>query len=56
MFRVFNMGWGFALIVRREESERCIKAIGKEFEPEPIGKAIKERKIIVKHKTKQMVL
>lgn len=56
MFKTFNLGWGFALIVRREDAVRTIDIIGDEYGPEVIGKATPKKKIVIKYKTKEMVL
>jgi len=56
MFKVFNMGWGFALIVAREDKNDCLGLIGEEFEAEPIGKALTDKKIVIKYKTKEILL
>lgn len=56
MFKVFNMGWGFALVVSREDKNECIDLIGKEYGPEQIGKVIPEKKIVIKYKTKEITL
>ncbi|MCD6414905.1 MAG: phosphoribosylformylglycinamidine cyclo-ligase [Candidatus Diapherotrites archaeon] len=56
MFKTFNLGWGFALVVNREDAVRCVDMIGDEFGPEIIGKVIPQKKIVVKYKTKELVL
>ena len=57
MFKTFNMGWGFALIVRKGDEYATMSILGKKgVESEVIGKVIKEKKIVIKYKTKEMVL
>lgn len=56
MFKVFNMGWGFALIVSREDKNKCLDLIDRKYGPEQIGKATPEKKITIKYKTKQITL
>ena len=56
MFKVFNMGWGFALIVPRENKNECLDLIGKDYNPEPIGKVIPGKKVVIKYKTKEITL
>lgn len=56
MFKTFNMGWGFALIIPREEKNKCLDLISKEYQPEVIGKATDNDKILIKYQTKEITL
>ncbi|MCD4740649.1 phosphoribosylformylglycinamidine cyclo-ligase [archaeon] len=56
MFKVFNMGWGFALIVSREDKNQVLDSIPKEYGAEQIGKVITDKKIVIKYKTKEIIL
>lgn len=53
MFRTFNMGWGFAAIVRRSDADDALDALGKDADV--IGKVVR-RGITVKFGGKRMVL
>ncbi len=57
MFKTFNMGWGFAIVVDRKDSEKILKLAQKiKLEAEIIGRVIKERKIIINYQNKKIVL
>jgi phosphoribosylformylglycinamidine cyclo-ligase len=57
MFTTFNMGWGFAVIVSREDREAALDALEKAGEqPEQIGKVIDKSHIIVQYAGKKLVL
>ena len=57
MFGVFNMGWGFAIIVENEDVKKILNLLKKErIEAELIGRVIKEKRIIINYKNQRMVL
>jgi len=57
MFRTFNMGWGFAIIVEKTESDKALSVLEKAgAQPEQIGKVTAEQKIVVHHTNKKLVL
>jgi phosphoribosylformylglycinamidine cyclo-ligase len=57
MFRTFNMGWGFAIIVDKTDMEKAISALEKAgAQPEQIGKVTDKQKIEIHHKNKKMIL
>jgi phosphoribosylformylglycinamidine cyclo-ligase len=57
MFRTFNMGWGFAIIVDKADTENAMTALEKAgAQPEQIGKVIAEQKIVIHYENKKMVL
>jgi phosphoribosylformylglycinamidine cyclo-ligase len=57
MFRTFNMGWGFAIIVDKTDKEDTISALEKAGEqPEQIGQVTNTQKIAIKHKRKRLFL
>lgn len=57
MFTTFNMGWGFAVIVAKEDHDNAIDALEKAGEqPQQIGKVADEPKITVQHAGKKLVL
>lgn len=57
MFTTFNMGWGFAVIVSREDQETALDALEKAGEqPQQIGKVIDKSQITVQHAGKKLTL
>jgi phosphoribosylformylglycinamidine cyclo-ligase len=57
MFRTFNMGWGFAIIVGETDTEKAMTALEKAgAQPEQIGKVTAEQKIVIHHENKKMIL
>jgi len=57
MFKTFNMGWGFAIIVDRTDKDKAINALEKSgAQPEQIGKVTATEKIEIHHKNKKMIL
>jgi len=57
MFKTFNMGWGFAIIVDKTDTDKAINALEKtEAEPEQIGKVTSKQKIEIHHKHKKVIL
>ncbi len=57
MFSIFNMGWGFAIIVKKRDGDNILKLLKKEkLEAEIMGKVIKEKKIIINYQNKKIIL
>jgi len=57
MFRTFNMGWGFAIIVDKTDTEKTLNTLEKAGEkPEQIGKVTSTQKIEILHNKKRMIL
>jgi phosphoribosylformylglycinamidine cyclo-ligase len=57
MFKTFNMGWGFAVIVNKTDTDKAITALEKTgARPEQIGKVTKKGRIEVLRKNKRIVL
>jgi phosphoribosylformylglycinamidine cyclo-ligase len=57
MFKTFNMGWGFAIIVDKTDTDKAINALEKTgAEPEQIGKVTSKQKIEIHHKHKKVIL
>ncbi len=58
MFRTFNMGWGFAVIVDKSDQDQALDALEKtQAHPEVIGKVTTaNQKITVKHQKKKLLL
>jgi phosphoribosylformylglycinamidine cyclo-ligase len=57
MFRTFNMGWGFAVIVDKTSMEKALNVMEKAgAQTEQIGQVTAEQKIVVRHGNKELVL
>ncbi len=57
MFKTFNMGWGFAIIVGETDKEKAISALeNADAQPEQIGKVIEKQKIVIHRGKKKLVL
>jgi phosphoribosylaminoimidazole (AIR) synthetase len=57
MFRTFNMGWGFAVIVDKTDADKVISALDKAgVQPELIGKVTGKQKIEIHHKNKKIII
>ncbi|MGB9135169.1 MAG: phosphoribosylformylglycinamidine cyclo-ligase [Candidatus Bathyarchaeia archaeon] len=57
MLKTFNMGWGFALIVERDETDNVLDILERvKVEAEVIGEATSTRKIVARYKGKKIAL
>ena len=57
MFKTFNMGWGFTVVVDEAMTEKTINLLKRnDIEASQIGKVTNSRKIVVKHKGKKIQL
>ena len=57
MFKTFNMGWGFAIIVDKTDTDKALDALEKaKAEPELIGKVTSTPQITIHHKNRELVL
>ena len=57
MFRTFNMGWGFAIIVDQKDGENVLNIIAKTgVQAEQIGKVTSSQKIAIQYNNKKMIL
>jgi phosphoribosylformylglycinamidine cyclo-ligase len=57
MFRTFNMGWGFGIIVDKADQDRALDILEKAGEkPEQIGKITDKPQITIQHGGKKLVL
>jgi len=57
MFKTFNMGWGFAIIVDKTDTDKAMSILEKTgAQPEQIGKVTSKEKIEIRHKSKKIVL
>ncbi len=57
MFRTFNMGWGFAIIIDKKDQEKALNILKKnENKPELIGKITNSKKTIISYENKKIIL
>ena len=57
MFKTFNMGWGFAIIIKKKDTNKVLELLKKQkVKADIIGKVIKERKIIINYKNRRIIL
>ncbi len=57
MFRTFNMGWGFGIIVAKQDVDTALSALEQAGEkPEQIGKIVDKPQITVQHRGKKLIL
>ena len=58
MFRTFNMGWGFGIIVDKTEIDKTMDILEQDnIMPELIGKVTdKERVVEIHHQNKHLIL
>jgi phosphoribosylformylglycinamidine cyclo-ligase len=58
MFRTFNMGWGFGMIVAKTDVDKAMDTLEQDsVNPQIIGKVTKKERVVeVKHQNKNMVL
>jgi phosphoribosylformylglycinamidine cyclo-ligase len=57
MFRTFNMGWGFAIIVDHNDEEKSLQILKKTgIHAEKIGKVTDSQKIKIFHNNKKVIL
>jgi phosphoribosylformylglycinamidine cyclo-ligase len=57
MFRTFNMGWGFAIIVDKTDTNKAMSVLEKTgAQPEQIGKVTAKEKIVIRHENRKMIL
>jgi len=56
MFKTFNMGWGFAVIVEKNDVNVALDILNKKVKSEVIGKVTKSEEIVVKYNGEKMVL
>ncbi len=57
MLKTFNMGWGFAIVVHRDETDEVIDILERsKAEAEVIGEATSTRRIVVHHNKKKITL
>jgi len=57
MFSVFNMGWGFAIIVNEKDADRILELLKEQkVKAEIIGRVIKGKQIFINYKNKEIIL
>ena len=57
MFKTFNMGWGFGIIVDKSEADKAMSTLEQEgAKPEMIGKVTGKQTVEIKYKNKKLVL
>jgi len=57
MFKTFNMGWGFAIIVDKTDTDKALDALEKaKAEPEVIGKVTGTPQVTIRHKNAKLLL
>ena len=57
MFKTFNMGWGFGIIVDKTEIDKAMNTLEQDsVKPEIIGKVTDKQTVEIKYKGKKMVL
>jgi len=57
MFRTFNMGWGFAIIVDQKDRDKVLSILEKaDADAEQIGKVTDKQKIEIRHEHKKIIL
>jgi phosphoribosylformylglycinamidine cyclo-ligase len=57
MLKTFNMGWGFAVIVEKEEAKTAIKSLKEtNCEAEEIGQVTNSQKIVALYKNRKILL
>jgi phosphoribosylformylglycinamidine cyclo-ligase len=57
MFRTFNMGWGFIIIVDKTDVEEATSALEQAgAQPEQIGKVTDRQEIVVHYRNKKLIL
>ncbi len=57
MFKTFNMGWGFGIIVGRAETDKAMSILQRNgVKPELIGKVTTKQSVVIEYKNKRLVL
>ena len=57
MLKTFNMGWGFAVVVSKEDVDNALDILEKNrVEAEPIGEVIAEEIIAAKYRNREILL
>ena len=57
MFRTFNMGWGLAIVVDKNDADKALSSLEKTgAQPEQIGQVTENKRIVVRQGNKKLVL
>ena len=57
MFKTFNMGWGFAIIVNKTDTDKALSTLEKAgVQPEQIGRVTDKQKIVIHYGNEKLVL
>ncbi|MGA2385639.1 MAG: phosphoribosylformylglycinamidine cyclo-ligase [Candidatus Bathyarchaeia archaeon] len=57
MFKTFNMGWGFGIIVGRAEVDKAMSTLERQgAQPELIGKVTDKQTVVIEYQNKRLVL
>ena len=57
MFKTFNMGWGFGIIVDKTEIDKAMQALEHDnIKPEIIGKVTDKQTVEIEYQGKKMLL
>lgn len=57
MFRTFNMGWGFAIVVSKTDADEAIDALEQtHIRAQPIGSITSSERIEISYKNKKIIL
>jgi len=57
MFKTFNMGWGFGVIVDKTDTDKAIDTLEHEdVKPERIGKVTDRQAVVIEHKNGRLIL
>jgi phosphoribosylformylglycinamidine cyclo-ligase len=57
MFKTFNMGWGFGIIIDRIEVDKAMDALERDgVKPGMIGKVTGKQAVVIEYKNKRLVL
>ena len=57
MFKTFNMGWGFGIIVDKTEIDKAMNTLEQDnVKPEVIGKVTDKQTVEIKYQNKKLVL
>lgn len=56
MFKTFNMGWGFAVVIKERNKNKVLNLLKKEkVKAELIGRVVKKRQIFINYKNKKII-
>jgi phosphoribosylaminoimidazole (AIR) synthetase len=57
MFKTFNMGWGFAVVVSNSRKDEVVDSLERSgVQAEQIGRVTASRKIVIRNRNKKILL